>query len=343
MKKQILILIAMLVGIAAVAKAMVVVYTTPIVTSAGLAYSSTYVVDTNQKGIDQLSAQAVYSSATISSLNFTDGTSSTGTITVSSNTRVNGQAIAIGSYSLLSGRDWAWTATSSNTAINICNAINSMSGLNAVVVATVTAGTSVVNATSSVTGSGTNYNLFSSTPAALVLSGATMTGGTDSAVSIANDTITSTNSFTLALPLLLTKNAGTLPTPLANNTTYYAIPVTATTFQLATTSTGAIAASPVNFTAQVSTGGGNFTLAPLSFVGSAAFKWQGSNDGTNYFDLAVASVTITSTTTANTSSQWDFAAYDYRFIRLNFVGPTSGAAALVVTPNGKNTYKNSNQ
>ena len=71
-----------LLALAMAVHASVIVYNTALVNEAALAYNSTYSVDLQNNGVNALSAQATYSSATIAAASFGDGQQSTGGITV---------------------------------------------------------------------------------------------------------------------------------------------------------------------------------------------------------------------------------------------------------------------
>ena len=80
-------------------------------------------------------------------------------------------------------------------------------------------------------------------------------------------------------------------------------------------------------------------MAPLTIAGTPSFKWQSSNDGTNFADLSVSSVTFGSPYTA-ASTQWDFGTYNYggafvmdltqvRMLTLRFYSSEPGAQITV--------------
>jgi len=94
-----------------------------------------------------------------------------------------------------------------------------------------------------------------------------------------------------------------------------------------------VAGTKVSIATQTATGGGTFGLTPLTYAGTPSFKWQASNDNLSWSDVAVSSVTMTSSTTA--SATWDFGSVNYRYIRLNFLGPTTGGVALTVIGVGR--------
>lgn len=258
----------------------------------------------------------------------------------------NRAAIVVGAANFAGGRDTAtvtldgvtlrngvdWTAGGSATAsaLSIAAAINANATLGAVMVATNTAG--VVYATTTITGVGANFPITSGTTA-LTVSG--FSGGGPSSINLTNDTITVANDgLTTALPVLYAKTAGTDPTPLVAGTTYYPIVVDKNTFQLAATSTGAIAGVPINITAQTAAGGGSFSLSPLALSGTASFKWQVSNDDANWIDSSASSISFGSPYTSTTTF-WDFGQVNMRYLRFKATGPTTGGVAVAVKANGK--------
>lgn len=151
--------------------------------------------------------------------------------------------------------------------------------------------------------------------------------------------ITSTNSFTLALPILYTQT-GTAVGGLSTGTTYYVgAPAGQValnkTFKLATSQANALAGSFITITSSTSSGSYNF--APLPYTGTPSFKFQVSNDGANWNDIAVSSVTILSPSNPPAISAWDIGLNDFSFVRASVVGPTTGGLNLVIWANGKNT------
>jgi hypothetical protein len=146
----------------------------------------------------------------------------------------------------------------------------------------------------------------------------------DAEISVANNTMNeATHGFSTGLDVLYTLTAGTAPTGLTSGTTYYAIRDSANYFKLALTSTGAVAGAAIDITGVA--GGSTHSFAPLAFVtGSMGWKWQGSNDGTNYSDLAISPVVYSSDAT----DIYDFNGYNYRYLRLNITGPTRGGVDI---------------
>lgn len=232
---------------------------------------------------------------------------------------------------LTQGTNFNAVTNASTTAKNISDAIQGNSTLSAIIASTWTAA-GVVPATSTAVGSTTNYGWFSSSSAALSCSNNRLYGGSDSAINVTTDKITSAlHGLTLGLAVRFDKVSGTTPTGLTDKTTYYAIPVDTNNFKLATSQANALAGTAVDITAI--TGSGSFTLTPVPLTGTPSFKWQYSNDNVNFSDVAVSSVTMTSLAPASTI--WDFGAVNYRFLRLNVVAPTKGGISLVVTGVGR--------
>jgi hypothetical protein len=149
------------------------------------------------------------------------------------------------------------------------------------------------------------------------------------------------HGFSLAAGVVYTSTH--TDSPLTNGTTYYVIPWSTNSIQLALTSTGAIAGSYITLLS--STTGTTNTLTPSSLSGNTSYKWQVSNDGMNWGDytasdqgVAISSVSLTAAQVATGSTKvWDFGEIDYAWIRLAFTKPTAGAVRLLVYGNGKNS------
>ena len=130
---------------------------------------------------------------------------------------------------------------------------------------------------------------------------------------------------------------------MTTSTTYYA-GSNGTSFNLATTSTGAVAGNFITFTSTTAGVGYSLKFAPLAITGTPSYQWQVSNDGVNYQNytvndqgVAVSSVTVGTFFSSGTVTTWDFGEIQYAWIRLNVVGPTTGAIKLQVIGNGKNS------
>lgn len=269
-------------------------------------------------------------------------TASTSALSVASANFTGGRdtaTVTINGVILMAGRDFTAVATSTGIAVNISSAINNNATLINQVV-TSTAANSIISATSTATGSATNYTLSTNLAGSLTLSAATFTGGATSSLTVGSGTtsrITVTNhGFGTGVPLLYTKSAGTSPANLVANTTYFAIVKDANNFQLASTLANSTSSVNIVISTQLATGGGSFTLAPLAITGITSWQFQFSNDNTNWFNIASSSFNFASPYTSTTTAQ-DLGLQDYRYLRMSVVGPTQGAIQLQVTGNGKHS------
>ena len=245
----------------------------------------------------------------------------------------NHPVLMLAGYPLTEATEWTHGASASATAKSISDAIQAHSVLKTLISSTWTAA-GVITTTSTAVGSGKNYSLWSSTYSSLTPFAPQMTGGSDTSLDTTNSKIISSgHGITTGLPVLFAKTAGTAPGALVSGTTYYGIKVDSKSFKLASSSVNAIAGTAVSIGTQTATGGGTFTITPLAIAGTPSFKWQASDDGTNFYDLAVSSVTMTSLAPATTL--WDFSTVNYRYIRLNVVAPTAGGISLAVTGVGR--------
>lgn len=439
MKKNIGWYAAGLLALAMVAHAGIIIYNAPLVTETALAYSTTYPFDLQSNGISALSAQATYSSATVASTSFTDGSQSTGSftilsfagliaapavnhITVVTNTGLTGALITLPGYTFREGIDWKAQSTTSGTAASIKAALAAVPYLatsrgagSSVVYATATVGSyynsvgmvsstptaltiftptftggqdnarlsingvilqqgrdftasvsnattatslknainantllhswlsagasgALVTSTSTLTGAKWNFATTSSSPTAASASGAAMTGGTTAADTLGSATIHKVaHGLTTALPVLYSASAGGSIGGLTGETTYYAIKVGADDLKLASSSANALLGTGITVTStQTQITAHTFTLAPLSITGNPSFKWQVSNDNSFWIDLAVSSVTVAPYTNPATNTLWSFGYIGTRYVRLNVLGPTTGAISLNVRLIGTN-------
>lgn len=158
-------------------------------------------IDKDVGGAEGVSVQVVYSSASPTTVTFTDGKISTGSITinsyavlsssqamntlqVASNTALSGHWIRLNNIQITEGVEWTKSTTATGTAISIAAAINSKGGL----IGAVTASTTNITAgyvkfvAVNYGSSGNAYTLETSTPAGLVRGGAIFYSGIDNAV-----------------------------------------------------------------------------------------------------------------------------------------------------------------
>jgi len=292
---------------------------------------NTFSCSTTSAGVATITA---VSTGTLAN-SYTLATSSNAALQIGTNTFTGGLNqgfIVINGVTLTQGTDFNALTSSATTATNIAAAINANQNLSSVIIATAPFLSGVVYATSTSVGSGTNYSLWAST-VALSIPNRRFYGGTDSNV-VSNVITKAGHSLTTGLPVLYTTSAGTAPQNLIAGTTYYPIRVDSSNFKLATSLTNAQAGTAI--TISTVTGSGTFVLTPLGLTGTPSFKWQGSNDNSNWADLSVSSVTMSSLAPASTL--WDFGTVNYRYVRLNVVGPTTGGINLVVTGNGKSSH-----
>jgi hypothetical protein len=168
-----------------------------------------------------------------------------------------------------------------------------------------------------------------------------MKGGTASAIVTASKAISVSNhGYTKGLAVRFNNTAGTSPANLVSGTTYYVVPLDASTFQLSTTSTGAVAGTPiVSVSTQAAAGGGTFTFTPLGYSGTASWQWEGSNDNVNFNPMAISSVTYSSPSSSPSTTLWNFDSINFRYLRLDVIGPTQGGLTLVVTGTGRGEYR----
>lgn len=303
------------------------VYDADLINNESISYDTTATLDVS--GMDTLAMQAIYSSATITAPTFDDGRKATGTITVLSTSSLTGAHLAIAGYRLDQGEEWTAVGTASGTAKAISDAIVATPGLNALIVSTWSS--NVVYATAAVVGTAANSYVMASNVSSITVSG--FSNGAASDIDLTNDTISVdsppvpvTTGFGAALQVL----TGSAPTGLTNGTTYYFIrvPTANNKFKLATTSTGAVAGTAIDITAV--TGGGTFKMLPTAFAGTYSFKWQSSNDNSNWTDLPISAVTYASPGT----SMWD-GDIRYKYLRFNLTAGTGGGLNIRVRGFGK--------
>lgn len=247
--------------------------------------------------------------------------------------------ITINGVTLTSGSDWFASVSSVTTAASIVTALNANTSLSATLRGTsgttLAADYGVVNIKSIYNCASCNYTLTSSTPAALSASFSRLYGGADPQDVLGSSVFTKTapHSLTLALPVLYTAGSAAIG-GLTDQTTYYAIPTTSLKFQLARCSSCAVAGASQDIVVvtstntQIASSMHTYTLAPLAISGTPSFKWQVSNDNSNWVDLGVSSVTVTSYTYGNAQAGWDFGQMGFRYLRLNALSPSTGGLVL---------------
>lgn len=246
----------------------------------------------------------------------------------------NNAIVTINGLSLTQGTQWSAGGSTIAAAASLASAING-SALGATITATATGGGSI-NLISNANGATFNY-LLSSSVAAITLSGASMTGGVTPDITVGSQVIRiAAHGLSLGLPVLYTGSPAI--SPLTAGTTYFAIPVDSNSIRLATSKSNAVAGTAITFTSiaphlTASVG----TLSSLSISGTPSFKWQDSDDGLSWADMAFGSVTMTSYATPPRTVAWNFGQPSKRFIRANVVAPTTGGIALQLSLRGANS------
>lgn len=264
-------------------------------------------------------ASSTPTAMTVASANFTGGRATT-TVTINGTVLTNGVA-------------WTTGSTSSATAKSISDAIAASSALNTIITSTWNA-SAVVTATASVSGTVGNYAWSTNNSGSLTLTNSSLYGGSNASWVVNTPTITITgHGYPLGLGVLY--STGTIAiTGLTNQTTYYVIPLDANSIKLASSRANALLGTAISLASLTANGQHTFTLTPNTLTGSPSWKWQESNDNSNWNDVSVSSVTFASPYTT-TATFWDFGQINPRYLRLNFAAPTTGCVNLRAKGNGK--------
>lgn len=278
----------------------------------------------------------IYASATDTGTlaNGWSATVSTVALTLSADTFTGGTdngVITIGTTQLVQGVDWTAGATTALTAKAISDAIMANTTLSGIFISTHSA--AIVTATSTINGA---FNYGVDVPSGITA--VNFTNGTASDISVSGDSITKTShGFTTGLAILYSTTAPNVQIGgLSNGVTYYAVKSTNDVFQLATSTTNAVAGTVVNLTSlsSLTASTHTFTPSPLSLSAGNGFYWSASNDNVNFTNLSA--VTYSSVTySAAGNSIWDFGTYNYKYLVLNFKQPTAGGIALTIKVYGK--------
>lgn len=144
--------------------------------------------------------------------------------------------------------------------------------------------TSVTSVTSSATSNVLNPDIYGSNGLeSFVFKGTADVNTPSAAVSASGSQVTdssgllftnsSANNFTLGLVVQFTTST-TLPTGISAATNYYVVPISSTTYKVATSLANALAGTVVAYT---DTGTGNQTATPVAIAGASIYL-QGSND-----------------------------------------------------------------
>ncbi len=297
------------------------------------------------------SASVVYATATYgsyaNSIAFVSNNSSVTVATALMSGGSDNALLTIGTKTLTQGVDWVAGASTTTAVLSLGNAIAN-AGLKLSTNAIGALG--VIVASSTLNGAVYNYALVSSTPTALSVFNPVMVGGITPTVLLSTPaaavfTSPSASGLTTGLAVLYSSTSLATIGGLLTGTTYYAVPINATQFELANCSSCAAPALLKDLVVVTSTnsqvGAHTYTLVPLALTGTASYTWQGSNDNANWNSLYVTSLpsgSITAATlnvTATANSSWDFGFYNYRYMRLSVVGPTTGGILVNANVNIK--------
>lgn len=309
-------------------------------TASGTAESIRLALNTIPLLVSSRSGAVVYSTTTAGSVNNSKQMVSSvpSALTVASPLFSGGMdnaSITINGVTLLQGRDFTAATSNAATASSLASAINAASLLNTKLSAQALG--AVVTSTSTKSGAAFNYGLVSSTPTALSVSGASLAGGTTPAATLGSAIIRIPNHhLTMALPVLY-QTAGANFGGLIDQTTYYPIIVDANNVKLASSKANALLGTGIVITSSAtSTTAASFSLTPLGISGTPSFKWEVSNNGSDWSDAAVSSVTLSSYSNPPASTLFLFGSLSTRYLRLNAVAPTTGGILLNVTVVGAN-------
>ena len=326
-------------------RASFIIFNNVVANTTGLAYNAQYVIPLQSLSANYVTAQAVYSSATIPAATFVDGAQSTGSITISNYAAlVSGvDWVKINGDKYTYGFNWAAGASNSAAATNLATTINADAAINTKL--TAQASGSVVTATSTLNGSAYNYPLQTSNSAAVSLSGVNMVNGTAPQFALGGSVFTATNGsgLTLALPVLYSTGSNVAIGGLGTGTTYYAVPLTGNSFSLAKFSSSAVAGLASDYvvvtssSTQLLPSEHSFLLTPTvwaGFTSATAFSWSISADNVNWTPLTASSVTAVVNNSSTTF--WSLGTLGVSYLRFNTAAPTGGAEVLKLNVMGSN-------
>lgn len=291
-------------AIAVVANALMVKYNACLVNETGLAYNKTYPLNVNAYQIETMSFTSQASSVTFSAQTFTDGSKSTGSITVTSNSNLTalaatdyftivgagipcGSSVTVNGVGLYNCLQWFSDITStSNTAISLSNAISrNVSN----VVSSAVANSRIVYTTATVKGVYGNNMTLTSNTTNITVGGATFSNGRDAAMlTIAGYqvafTVSDVSSNTAkAIAAAINTNSNLSPIVIATNN------ATGTTVFATSTVAGLITNYQItsSLDASLTINGSGKVLGPL---GSSTGTFSGGTDPAYNLVLGSASV-----------------------------------------------------
>ncbi len=244
--------------------------------------------------------------------------------------------LSINGVTLTEGTSWNAATSSDTTAANIVTAINGNSSLSAIVLASTGSaqGKGFLQVVSLATGLNA-YPLTTSNTTKLSPSFYQFAGGVAPDFSIATDVFTkAAHGLSTGMSVVFSTGSNKTVGGLTHGTTYYAIPINANTFKLASSAANAIAGTAIDLTSVQD--GATHALTPSIFsVGSAGFDWRGSNDGSTFYALPIGTALSSVTYSTPNGQLFTFTDYAYKYLQLSFTGPTRGGITVTATINGR--------
>lgn len=243
--------------------------------------------------------------------------------------------VTVGGTTITEGTDWLVAATATGTVVNIANAIGSAS-TQVSTSTTLNTSSGTATFTSLTVGTNTNYRLATTAASGITLSGGNLTGGSNSAINLADSEITIPgHGLSTGQAVLFSTGSNVAIAPLVTGTTYYIIAEDANDVNVSTTQAQALAGTFITLLSSSTSGPHNFTLTPLNYSGTSVLTWYGSNDNVNFSTVNVATENA-STSNMPTSFLWDFGNVNYRYLKLQVAGPTNGGLSLTAILHGTN-------
>jgi len=268
----------------------------------------------------------------------------------------NNAVLCVNGTCLTANKDYYPQTSVTQTATNIVTAWNLLTASQTV---TLVSQAGVISATATVVGTAANSYLITVTtnaitPTVLVsssgITGAqvgTLSGGQASATTINSPIITlpsGSNYDATGLAVYLSTGSNVALQPLVWGATYYIIDLaTPNQFELAYTSTGALAGAAIVITSsQTKVTADTFTFNPLALTGLPAYQWMVSNDSVNWlpwvsttYGQTISSATLSTYYSTGTVNNWDLGHVDYGWVGLQVTPPVTGAISLKVKTIGK--------
>ena len=296
----------------------------------GLSYDKVFTYDLGDKGISKASAIITYTSSTYLTQTFTDGRTSSGTITVLSTASLKGTRISVNGIYFSYGLSFIPTdkiisvgATVDASAHNLITAITANVATTKVTATHSTGVCTIVSAAAD----GVGYAITTSKPAVVSIGG-NMGLGVLTKVSPASDSIYILgHGYSTGAKVVYT--GAVAIGGLTSGGTYYVVKVDANYFRLASSLAYAKAGSYIDITAIATDATETtYTITPGAIAGAPAFFWQVSNDGSTFMALPSSGSVTMAYVAGGTTIMKDFGDVNYRYLSLNVTGPTAGGVLL---------------